>query len=131
MTPPEPRYRVFLTDEATVVERGERVRVWFVRFGDGWVRAQEHPDAEVEEVSSIRGDESCPPGTIWQRSVELLLPAGALLRCIVSRPRQEDLSAMDYLRRGAVAKGRTVSTSYHRVIGNYRLEGVKQVRAGG
>lgn len=116
-----PLYRVLVTDEATVVARGERVRVWYVRLRDGWVRAREHPEAQVDEVSSERRDERCPPGTIWQRSVELALPPGTILRCAVSSPREETLSAVDYLTRGRVTKSRSVSESYHRLVGNYRL----------
>ena len=131
MTAEPHRYRVFLRDEATVVARGERVSVWFVRQADGWVFAREHPDAQIEEVSSLRGDDSCPPGTIWQRGVELLLPTGTLLRHAVSRPKEEQLSTVDYLRRGRVVQGRAVRYSYHRVVGNYRLELVPDPRAPG
>lgn len=122
MSAEKPKYRVFLTDAATVVARGERVRVWFVRLGQGWVRAREHPEALVEELSSERGDDRCPPGTVWQRSVELVLPVGTVLRSTVSAPRRERLSTVDYLTRGKVAKGREVTETYYRVVGNYRLQ---------
>lgn len=127
--PPAPRapgYRVHLTDEATVVARGERVLVWFVRLADGWVRAGEHPFAVKEEISSERGDARCPPGTIWQRRVELELPPGTVLRATVSSPLQEKLSPVEYLTRGRSTKLRRVAHVYHRVVGNYRLELVKR-----
>jgi hypothetical protein len=109
-------------DEATVVERGEKVRVWFVPEGDTWVRAADHPEAVVEMASSERGDGSCPPGTIWQRTVELSLPHGAALLSRTTTPAQVQLEPMEYLTRGQLGMRRRVHETWMRVAGNYRLE---------
>ena len=102
--------------------RGERVRVWLAPLNDGWVRAAEHPEASVENASSERGDESCPPGTIWMRQVELVLPEGSILRCRDTAPATEHLEPMEYLKRGKLGMGRKRRETKHRVVGNYRLE---------
>ncbi|NLE88562.1 MAG: hypothetical protein GX607_19460 [Myxococcales bacterium] len=114
-------YRVHVSDEASVVARGERVRVWWVQLNDGWVRAAEHPEATIETASSERGDEGCPPGTIWIRHVELQLPAGTLLRCHLSQPSPERLEPIEYLRRGQLGVARARRETLFRVAGNYRL----------
>lgn len=114
-------YRVHLVDEANVVPRGERVRVWWVQLNDGWVRAGEHPKAVVEVAASERGDESCPPGTIWIRNIELMLAEGTLLRCHSSEPSPERLEPIEYLRRGKLRVPRARREQLFRVAGNYRL----------
>ncbi len=116
------RYRVHVVDEATVVAHGERVRVWLAPLNNGWVRAAEHPEAQVENASSERGDESCPPGTIWQRQVELMLPEGSVLRCRDTSPATERMEPIEYLRRGKLGMGRVHRETKHRVVGNYRLQ---------
>lgn len=116
-----PTYRVHLLDEATVVERGERVRVWFIPYGDAWIRAAEHPAATVELSSAERSGESCPPGTIWQRSVELILPAKTPLLSRITSPLTERLEPMEYLKRGRLGTRRHVNESWFQVVGNYRI----------
>lgn len=111
-----------VVDEASVVPRGERLRIWWVRRNDGWVRAAEHPGAQIESASAEGGDESCPPGTIWIRNVELLLPAQTLLRCHLSEPAPERLEPIEYLRRGKLGVARARRETFFRVVGNYRLE---------
>jgi hypothetical protein len=114
-----PTYHVCVTDEATVVDRGERLRVWFVRWNDGWVRAKDHPAAQVD----LNGGESSPAGVVWRRTVELELPAGALLRTHVTDPAPHGigLSPIECLQRGKLGMGRRVKTTTFRVVGNYRL----------
>jgi hypothetical protein len=113
-------YRVHVADEATVVSRGERVRIWWIRLNDGWVRAAEHPNAQVEALSEGDSD-VCPPGTIWVRRIELVLPAHTLLRCHLSEPAPERLEPIEYLRRGRLGVARNRRETYFRVEGNYRL----------
>ena len=100
------------------------MRVWYVRQGDAWVKAAEVMSAAVETDSSERQDESCPPGTIWQRAIELLLPGDTRLLCRTTTPITERLEPMDYLRRGKLGMNRHTHESTHRVVGNYRLERV-------
>lgn len=117
-----PRYRVHVTDEAVIVERGEKLRVWFARQGDAWVRAHEHPDAEVDTATGESGGEACPPGTVWIRHVELMLESGAILLARVSEPEREELAPLEYLQRGRLGMKRKTNETYFRVVGNYRLE---------
>jgi len=121
-----PQYRVHLLDEATVVERGERVRVWFMLHGDSWVRAADHPGATVEMSSSERGDGNCPPGTVWQRSIDLVLPVETPLLSRTTSPRAEVLQPMEYLRRGKLGMNRSIQETWMRVVGNYRLARLEQ-----
>lgn len=114
-------YRVHVIDEASVVPHGERVRVWWVRLNEGWVRAAEHPDAEVEHASSEGDDAPCPPGTIWTRKVELVLARGTLLRCHISEPAPERLEPLEYLQRGKFGVARARRELWYRVAGTYRL----------
>lgn len=113
-------YRVHVVDEATVVPRGERVRIWWIRLNDGWVRAAEHPDATVEAAAEGEG-ESCPPGTIWVRRIDVVLAERTLLRCHLSEPSPERLEPIEYLRRGRLGVARSRRETYFRVAGNYRL----------
>lgn len=117
-------YRVHVVDEATVVAHGERVRVWLAPLNDGYVRAAEHPAAVVDDASSERGDEHCPPGTIWLRNVELILPEGSVLLCRDSAPAAERLEPIEYLRRGKLGMKRSRRETRHKVVGNYRLEAI-------
>jgi hypothetical protein len=116
------KYRVHLVDEATVVARGERVRVWFLPLNDGWVRAKDHPDAEIEEAKAERRDKSCPPGTIWRREIELMLPRGCPLLSRVTSPLIEALGTMDYLTRERKGMRRHTEETWMTVVGNYRLK---------
>jgi len=126
VTTPVPSYHVHLVDEATVVARGERVRVWFLPIGDGWVRAKDHPGAQLEEARAERRDPSCPPGTIWQREIELLLPAGTPLLSRVTTPLIEDLAPLDYMTKDRRGMRRRVQESWFVVEGNYRLKKAKE-----
>lgn len=119
-------YRVHLVDEATVVERGERVRVWFLPFNDGWIRAKDHPAANLEEARADRRDENCPPGTIWRRSIELLLPRNTPLLSRVTSPLVERLAPMEYLTKEKRGMRRHVEETWFAVVGNYRLVKAKE-----
>ncbi len=116
-----PQYRIQLVDEATIVERGERVRVWFLPLNDGWVRAKDHPLAQTEEASTDNRDPRCPPGVIWRRSIELLLPPKTHLLSRVTRPLIQKLGTMDYLTQSKYKMQRHVKESWFVLIGNYRL----------
>ena len=124
-TPRGARYRVALTERASVVARGEQLDLWFVRVNDAWVRAIEHPSASVESNSvehevALPVAESCPSGTIWQRTTELLLPPGTHLLQRQSAPRPRKLTVMNYLKQGLSTTQRVVRERHFVVIGNYR-----------
>lgn len=116
--------RVVLLDEAVVAGRGEQVVVWFVRRGAGWVRATEHPGAQVAEARADRQDEHCPPGTIWRRSITLELEPGTMLRKTTSRPHDKRMSPMQHLLSGSLEKRRELREAHFRVRPGGRLERV-------
>jgi hypothetical protein len=70
---------VDLVDGEHVVARGAARTTWFVRQGEGWVRAADWAGAEVERRSS-------GPGTVWERAIRLSLPAGTELLRVETRP---------------------------------------------
>lgn len=122
----ERRYRVALTERASVVARGEQVELWFVRVNDAWVRAIEHPTAAVESSSldpesAESGYERCPSGTVWLRTTELVLERGTRLLQRQSAPRARQLSVMSYLKQGLSTTQRVVRERHFVVSGNYRL----------
>lgn len=102
------------------------MRVWFLPLSDGWVRAKDHPDAEMEEALAERRDSNCPPGTIWRREVELKLPAGTPLLSRVTTPLVEDLAPLDYLTKERRGVRRHVEETWFIVQGNYRLRKSKE-----
>jgi hypothetical protein len=118
---PSASYRVHVVDEATVVARGQRLRVWYLGLNDGWVRAQDHPGAELEEAFADRRDKSCPPGTIWRREIELVLPRGTPLLSRVTTPLVERLAPLEYLTKERRGMRRHVEETWFLVVGNYRL----------
>lgn len=115
-----------LVDEAVVARRGEQVVVWFVRLGAGWVRAAEHPRAEVAEARADRQDEHCPPGTIWRRGITLELEPGTMLRKTMSRPQDRRMSPMEHLLSGSLEKRRELREAHFRVLAGGRLEPVTE-----
>ncbi len=115
-----PLCRVLVIDEASVVPRGEELRVWFVQLKDGWVKAHEHP--AVVPPDEGEEDEGPPPGTIWRRTTELSLPRGAILMQLTTSPHVIRLDPLGYLERGPRAIDRRVRETRYRVSGNYRIE---------
>ncbi len=113
-------YRIHLVDRAKIVPHGEEVRVWFLQDNDAWVRAKEHPKAELQTANSERADNRCPPGVVWIRHIELRLVKGTLLLCRTSSPLAQQGDMLDFLTRGASRSRRQVREQYHRVVGNYR-----------
>lgn len=120
------KYRVHLVDEATVVDRGERVRVWFLPLADGWVRAKDHPAAELDEARADRADATCPPGTLWKRHIELTLDEGCPVLSRVTTPLVEKLDPMAYLVKERRSVRRHVEETWFAVSGNYRLTRTKE-----
>lgn len=113
------RYRVSLAEEATIVERGERRRKWFIRHQGDWLRVAEHPDAtlEADDDDSSR----CPPGVVWQRRYELKLKRGTRLMAVSSFPKAGGNSTLWYLNHGVVKAEFVWQQQQYIVAGNYRL----------
>ena len=128
------RYRVALTERASVVARGEQLELWFVRVNDAWVRAVEHPSAAIEsstlepQTDNKLASEHFPSGTVWQRSTELVLDAGTQLLLRQSAPRPRRLSVMSYLKQGLATTQRVVRERHFIVTGNYRLTPVGRMQ---
>ena len=121
-------YRVSLIDHASIVERGEQLQVWWVRVNDAWVRAPEHPNANIELESSSDEEvvltgfrRTCAPGVIWRRCTELLLEPGTRLLRRQTRPRTRNLSVMGYLTLGVPRAQRVMQEREFQLVGNYRL----------
>lgn len=113
-------YRVSVTDETTIVERGERTRIWYAPRGDTWVRAKGHPKRLAPEQAD-GADEHLPAGTVWSQEIELLLPVGTRLLSKTTAPLIERLSALAYLTGERRGMRRSVEESWFVVLGNYRL----------
>lgn len=123
-----PSFLVELVDRCDIVERGERLQVWFVRHNAHWVRAAEHPS--VRTAMKDDAADTIPPGTVWVRRTELELPRGTLLRRIISRPRvSQHFSASDYLKREIRSVRRARQEYYYRVTGSYCMSALRPTRA--
>ncbi len=120
MNSPSDEYRIHLVDQCKVVSFGEEVRVWFLKENDAWVRAKDHPNAELETANSERDDDRCPAGFVWVRSVELRLKKDTILLCRTSSPLAQQGEMLDFLTRGASRSRRRVSEQFYQVKGNYR-----------
>lgn len=114
-------FRASLIDEATIVERGERVKVWFLPCGETWIRAKDHPSAQSDEVSSDARTTRCPAGTVWQRTIEIALAPKTPLLCRITRPLIESLQTVDYMTKDRRAMRRHVEERWYLLVGNYRL----------
>jgi len=116
-----PLFRASLIDEATIVERGERVKVWFLPWGETWIRAKDHPNAQLDEVSSLTRATQCPAGTVWQRSIEIALAPRTPLLCRITRPLIENFQTLDYMTKDRRMMRRHVEERWYLLVGNYRL----------
>src|SRR5690606_16137145 len=114
-------FRASLIDEATIVERGERVKVWFLPWGETWIRAKDHPNAQLDEVSSFARATQCPAGTVWQRSIEIALAPRTPLLCRITRPLIESFQTLDYMTKDRRMMRRHVEERWYLLVGNYRL----------
>jgi hypothetical protein len=102
---------VELVDSARVVPYGEARVTWFVRKGEGWVRAAEWPGAVVEARDA-------GPGTVWERAVTMDLSPGTELLRVESRPRTEaPKDPLSYLDRRSSRPRATRRTRYRVEVG--------------
>jgi hypothetical protein len=81
-----------LTEGEYIAPRGKRELTWLIRLNDTWIHVSEWPGAEVERCQA-------KSGVVWQNLTRLLVPAGARLRRIESRPAPYAArDALDYLK---------------------------------
>lgn len=73
------RVTVEVTERETVVARGHQRTSWLVRDGRRWGPVGSAPGASVTLHDP-------PPGTVWERSIELRVAPGTLLMRLESRP---------------------------------------------
>lgn len=110
-----PVVTVEVVDEETIVERGTRRVVWFVKGNAGWAHAAGWPGAS-------RRDRDAGPGTVWEREVVLELPLGTELMRVEVRPAaRRDRDALDYLRAEVRDAPRQVRRTYYRAGARGRL----------
>ena len=123
---PTPGYRVSVVEQAVIVERGERRRKWFVRHEEDWVRVGDYPGAILEAVD----DDSarCPPGIVWQRAFELVLPRRTRLMAVSTFPRVRARSTLWYLSHGVGSAELVYQQHQYIVTGNYRLVELGQMQ---
>jgi hypothetical protein len=107
--PPEAgpqKVTIELTEGEYVAERGKRELTWLIRVNDAWVHISKWPGAEVarRELKS---------GMVWENRTTLLVPPGARLTRIESRPAPYTRrDALDYLRRGPAPQRRVIRQEF-------------------
>ena len=100
---------VELVDEETIVPRGTRKVVWYVRTGDAWTHPGDLPDATRVALEPR-------PGTIWMSSTEVKVQPGTRLMRVESDPSQDPArDPLDYLRGEIRGARRRTRRSYYRV----------------
>jgi hypothetical protein len=76
-----------------IVPGGSESARWYVKVGDGWVRASEHPTAEPTRLDA-------GPGVVWETRIALRLARGTrLYRLTLGPDRRERVTAFAYLER--------------------------------
>ena len=99
-----------------IVPGGSESARWYVKVGDGWVRASEHPTAERTRVDA-------GPGVVWETRIALRLPRGTrLYRLTLGPDRRERVTAFAYLER----ETRAARTRRQRVL--YEVAGRGELR---
>jgi hypothetical protein len=83
---------VELTEGEYIAPRGKHQVTWLIRRNDAWVHVSEWPGAEVERCQA-------KSGVVWENLTRLLVPPGAELQRIDSRPAPYvKRDALDYLK---------------------------------
>ncbi len=104
-----------LSEGEYIAPRGTREVTWLVRLNDAWVHCSQWPGVEVTRCEA-------KPGTVWENLSRLLVPPGAELRRIESRPAPAPpRDALDYLKRAPTAPARRVFRQEFRVDGRGEL----------
>lgn len=97
---------VELTEGEYVAARGKRELTWLIRINDAWVHISKWPGAEVAR-SELKS------GMVWENRTTLLVPLGARLTRVESRPAPYvKRDALDYLRRGPAAQRRVLRLEF-------------------
>lgn len=102
--------QIELTEGEYIAPRGKNAVTWLIRLNDAWVHISEWPGAETERCQTRSG-------TVWQNLTRLVVPAGARLTRVESRPApytQRD--ALDYMK-SAPQVARRVFRQEFRVAG--------------
>lgn len=97
---------VVVTEHEVVVPRGHQRVTWFVREGNAWLPTERLENAIVTLKES-------PPGTVWERTIDLRVLPGTELMRLESRPgppRRQD--PLDYLRQEVRLAPREVRRLY-------------------
>jgi hypothetical protein len=98
-----------LRETEQIVPHGAARTTWLVRQGSGWTRATEWPGASTEQRDA-------GPGTVWERVVVLVLPAGTELVRVESRPRPAtSRDPLSYLEKSSRAPSRATARALYRV----------------
>jgi hypothetical protein len=105
-----------------VVERGRRTLLWRIEWRDGWRRAEDWPNAELEHVDP-------GPGTVWERRIRIRVPRGTRLERVISRPgKPVRRDAWDYLAREVRGPARAVTRTRFEVAAHGELVAVESGR---
>jgi hypothetical protein len=108
--------QVRLHESETVVERGHRKVIWFIRGERRWQPATGWPGAVIDQ-------EEPGPGTVWARNVGVRLDVGRMVMRVDSRPATHAArDVLDYLRRETRLAERATQRSYYRVAIRGELE---------
>lgn len=95
-----------LTEGEYVAARGKSTVTWLIKQNDAWVHISEWPGAEVERCQT-------KSGMVWQNLTRLVVPAGAQLTRVESRPAPyARKDALDYLKSGAQTARRVLRQEF-------------------
>lgn len=100
---------VELIDGEYIAPRGKHEVTWLIRLNDAWLHVSQWPGAEVERRPT-------KPGMVWENLTRLLVPLGAELQRVDSRPAPYvERDALDYLKRAPTGPRRRVIRQDFRV----------------
>lgn len=109
MTPRVREVTIELTEGEYVAPRGKRQLTWLIRCRDAWIHVSEWPSAEVERCQARSG-------TVWENLTRLVVPPGAELTRVESRPAPYAArDTLDYLKRAPSGAERRVIRQEFRV----------------
>jgi len=117
-----PGEAVELNETERIVPHGAARTTWLVRHGRGWTRATDCPGASTAQREA-------GPGTVWERVVSLVLPAGTELMRVESRPRRPPArDPLSYLEKSSSKVPRATERTLYRVGVGGRVRRVVSAR---